>query len=241
MFTITVFVLAVGCIDIFEPIERNIPVLDDMVQANRMGGYPLLNFLNIEYEKLKPYFAGISRAWRKLTTSKNERLHLDEYVRFQAEKKNSLSLNLHYSHDINAESDEQSNSDDSSSYCDEEGTESIDGPNCICKSGYVGPRCNVTCEHGYYYQGGCSCYSGYKGTDCSVACKYGTLSEDGTSCECNEGYQGDDCSINCFSIGGSVTTDDDGNSVCTCYDGYYGSNCAYSECFLGEINVCPLQ
>ena len=252
MFSFLLLVLSVSSLDIFEPVENNIPLLDDMRQAYRMGGYPLLNFLNIEWERLRPIRLGIHRAWIKLTRSKEQRLHLDQYL--YTNDKTSMQIPTRKNSELTCDHGTKSQTTSGTEYCECDAgyagqtcnltcdngvtTYSQDKTTsyCKCTSGYVGPSCDISCEHGYYYNGVCRCFTGYQGSDCSVECNHGTV--DGSSCVCDEGYMGDSCNINCFSDYADLTQDDDGNYVCTCHDGYYGPNCSYSQCFLGEVNVC---
>lgn len=226
-------IIAASCVDLARDFERKLPFYEDFKKASNKRGYPILNFLTIEWEKAKPYLYEVRHLWKRLSTSKMSQKEMEENLnktrRYLSSKKNITRSN-------------QETACTGNKFGEGCAYECMNGvltnnEYCSCNPGYQGPQCDTECFNGSYdasVPSKCKCFNGFQGDNCKVACAHGALVNGG--CQCINGYKGDDCSVNCFH--GEVE-EVDGRKVCKCDEGYYGANCSYSKCFLGQsVTVC---
>lgn len=119
-------------------------------------------------------------------------------------------------------------------------------PQCQCKPGFTGLRCqncdNLSCENGGVCniidnKEHCSCPSAFKGQRCEmfICGKYGKpmLSEDGWKCECPAGFTGEKCDkricdLQC--LNGGTCKIGNKQMECICPKNFEGRRCEKSTC-----------
>ena len=153
--------------------------------------------------------------------------------------KNKLVMNLDGDPEVSL-SDSAASSPGPVDYCSGHG-DCSDSGSCVCRTGYSGNDCSVTCpggptcsSHGTCNAGACTCSAGYTGASCSVNCGVNSSCPDGNACTganqcatrlCSSGKcQPPACSPRCTQGSPCGASNDCGSQVCT------NSTCAAPAC-----------
>ena len=174
-------------VDIFTPLLRNIPIYEDIKEAEMQGRYPILNLLENQWKRIHPFFRSINRVLHKMTSSREEQKLINDYMEAYTPVSEEPSFPLHTA---NAQTCSGKKFGSSCQYDCVHGNV-VDSSYCMCNTGFKDPFCNTSCLNGYYdtsVSSHCRCYNGYVASDCSVLCVHGRYDSSTGSCVCNNGY-----------------------------------------------------